>query len=398
LINYLYTELNTAPASYQKIGEDQTQAFDISSKDDQLDLTIEHRLNPAVPKEDIETLILHGEHLRENDARVAAKGRETKDYAYQTPVSIRRNAALIDEKLAAIRVCDPAVGSGAFPVGMMSEIVRAREVLKTWTKTNKTTYDFKRECIENSLYGVDIDAGAVEIAKLRLWLSLVVDEDDPQNIKPLPNLDYKIVCGNSLLGFPDNFTSPIGEEIESLKHQHVNETNPTKKDKFKTQIDEKIQSRYKNSLSVFGYQVNFDFKTVFSEVFRLKKGFDVVIGNPPYVEAKKLKDVSKTLCKFYSTYSGTADLYVYFYENGIKQLNKNGTLIFITSNKFIKTSYGENLRKYFTGFRINEIVDFTDIHVFEALVASCIFSVSKSKVPDNKFSLNKINSIYPKMD
>ena len=153
-----------------------------------------------IAKEDIAMLIQHGENWREHEERVETTGKETVAYSYKMPESIRENAALIDEKLAAIKVCDPAVGSGAFPVGMMSEIVRARDVLKTWTKTKKTLYDFKRECIENSLYGVDIDAGAVEIAKLRLWLSLIVDEDDIQNIKPLPNLDYKIVQGNSLIG------------------------------------------------------------------------------------------------------------------------------------------------------------------------------------------------------
>ncbi|MEZ4517476.1 MAG: hypothetical protein R3C44_11805 [Chloroflexota bacterium] len=128
------------------------------------------------------------------------------------PESIRENASrsLMKNSLPSKYVILPSEAV-LFPVGMMSEIVHALVVLKTWTKSSKTTYDFKRECIENSLYGVDIDPGAVEITKLRLWLSLVVDEDDPQNIKPLPNLDYKIVCGNSLVGFPENWGSPLGE-------------------------------------------------------------------------------------------------------------------------------------------------------------------------------------------
>ena len=97
------------------------------------------------------------------------------------------------------------------------------------------------------------------------------------------------------------------------------------------------------------------------------------------MEHKKLKNISGLLKNNYKTYSGTADLYVYFYENGIKQLRDKGTLVFITSNKFIKTSYGENLRKYFTKYRINEIIDFTEVHVFEALVSSCIFSITKQE-------------------
>jgi len=88
---------------------------------------------------------------------------------------------------------------------MMAEIVKARNVLSVFiNEPGRTLYNFKRECIEKSLYGVDIDPGAVEIAKLRLWLSLIVEEKDIKQIRPLPNLDYKILCGNSLLGIEKN--------------------------------------------------------------------------------------------------------------------------------------------------------------------------------------------------
>ena len=151
--------------------------------------------------EDVEFLIRFGELIRENDARVQKEGKETRDYLYKVPASIRDRADLIDEKLANIRVCDPAVGSGAFLVGMMTEIVKARQTLSTYIDADRqrSPYVFKRQAIQNSLYGVDIDPGAVEIAKLRLWLSLIVDEEDIREIKPLPNLDYKIMQGNSLL-------------------------------------------------------------------------------------------------------------------------------------------------------------------------------------------------------
>ena len=291
LINYLHSELNPWVV-YQNLGDNRLDMFGNAVKGGQLDMTVEHRPMNEISKEDIAFLIQHGESLHEHEATVDAKGKETKDYHFRLPSSIRKNASIIDEKLASIKVCDPAAGSGAFPVGMMSEIVKARHVLKTFTKADKIVYDYKRECIENSLYGVDIDAGAVEIAKLRLWLSLVVDEDDPQNIKPLPNLDYKIVCGNSLVGFPDNWGSPIEQEIITLIHQHLNETHPTKKDKLKAQIDEKIRYRYQTSLRAFGYQVDFDYKTVFAEVYQNKSGFDVIIANPPY--GAELKEVSKT--------------------------------------------------------------------------------------------------------
>lgn len=347
LINYLYTELNPHHA-HKGLGQGNLDMFGNAGKQGQLEITTEQAIE-EIAKEDIVLLIQHGENWRENEEQVLAKGKETRDYKYKIPEPIRMNANLLDEKLAAIKVCDPAVGSGAFPVGMMSEIVKARQALLTYTKSKKTPYDFKRECIENSLYGVDIDSGAVEIAKLRLWLSLVVDEDDPQNIKPLPNLDYKIVCGNSLIGFPENWGSPIEKEIETLIHQHFDETNPKQKDKLKQQIDEKIESRYANSLRAFGYEVNFDFRTVFSEVFQKNSGFDVVIANPPYIDSERMSgedliDIRATVAKTYKLTKGNWDIYIAFFEKGFNLLNSKGTLAFITPDKWISKPFGDALR------------------------------------------------------
>jgi len=105
------------------------------------------------------------------------------------------------------------------------------------------------------------------------------------------------VCGNSLLGFPENWGSPIENEVESLIHQHFNETNPKKKEQLKKQINDKIEARYKNSIKAFGYQINFDFKTVFSEVFQERGGFDVVIANPPYVTIGGKEDAATIVVK-----------------------------------------------------------------------------------------------------
>lgn len=167
-------------------------------------------LEGKVSKEDLEKLIKIGENVAEHEAISITKEDNPEyggDYKRLLPDTIKTFANDIDDKLATIKVCDPAIGSGAFPVGMMNAIVKARMVLSSYLKDkNRTLYSFKRDCIQSSLYGVDIDPGAVEIAKLRLWLSLVVDEDDIKQIKPLPNLDYKIMQGNSLL-----------EEFEGIK-------------------------------------------------------------------------------------------------------------------------------------------------------------------------------------
>ncbi len=395
IINYLHSELNQNPA-YQRLGDGNLDMFGNTITTGQLDLTVKHHLADAVSKEDIETLILRGEQIKEHDERVLAEGRETRDYPFLMPLSIRNNVALIDEKLAAIKVCDPAVGSGAFPVGMMSEIVRAREVLKIWTRTEKTIYDFKRQCIENSLYGVDIDLGAVEIAKLRLWLSLIVDEDDIQNIKPLPNLDYKIVCGNSLVGFPEKgwgagwgegWGSNFEKEIETLIHQHFGETNPTKKDKLKNQIDEKIKSRYKNSLKAFGYQVNFDFKTVFSEVFRLQGGFDIITGNPPYIFSRER--ITKEEKDYYNhAYTQTQfkiNTYILFVEKGRRLLKETGCLSYIIPNNWLTLETASEFRS----FILSKTFSVSVVNIIDKVFESA--SVDNSILIFKKTGKNEIN-------
>lgn len=164
-------------------------------------------LEGKAKKEDIETLVQIGEAAVEHDTRVTEIGEETDTYSYKLPASIRENAKTIDDALVNIHVCDPAVGSGAFLVGMMTEIIRVRNTISSYfVDGDRSIYTFKHHAIQNSLYGVDIDPGATEIAKLRLWLSLIVDEQDIKKIKPLPNLDYKIMQGNSLL-----------EEFEGIK-------------------------------------------------------------------------------------------------------------------------------------------------------------------------------------
>lgn len=150
---------------------------------------------PEVERADIETFIRIGYARAEYEA-AGTKAHEDKFL----PLKISGNARAVDKLLEEITVCDPAIGSGAFPVGMMQEIVRARLALsKVQGMPERSAYELKRHAIQSSLYGVDIDPGAVEIAKLRLWLSLVVDEEDRAHVHALPNLDYKIMQGNSLL-------------------------------------------------------------------------------------------------------------------------------------------------------------------------------------------------------
>ena len=155
-----------------------------------------------IDKNDITLLIKEGEAVVEHDKIANSKEVINKlKYQKRMPNSIIENATEIDNLLTYVKICDPAIGSGAFPMGLLHEIVVARNILTTYIGDEdwRTKYKLKSDCIQNSIYGVDIDEGAIEIAKLRLWLSLIVDEDDIEKIKPLPNLDYKIICGNSLI-------------------------------------------------------------------------------------------------------------------------------------------------------------------------------------------------------
>lgn len=378
LVSYLETQLGGTAVAYEKLGDDQLDMFGNRAKAGQMDLAIEHRTGPSIPKKDIEMLIHLGEQVGENEAAVEARGRETDTYSYKLPETIRQNAKLIDRRLADIKICDPAVGSGAFLVGMMNEIIKTRGVLSIFIKDpDRTPYAFKRECIERSLYGVDIDSGATEIAKLRLWLSLVVDEEDIREIKPLPNLDYKIVCGNSLESVEGRLEhSKAFVELETLKKLFFAEIRGGEKKKEKARIEELISK-------LTGNRERFDYKIFFSEVFDHSGGFDVVIANPPYVRQEGIKELKPMLSKeFRKFYCGTADLYTYFYKRGVELLKPDGHLCFIAPNKFMRAGYGKNTREMLTKeVTPRVVIDFCDLPIFDATTYPSIMLLKKKR-PD----------------
>jgi type I restriction-modification system DNA methylase subunit len=382
LINYLEATLNGS-IGYERLGTPQTELFapqELAKPNSQMELMAKAGPSP-IPREEVVVFIRQGEFGIENDM---AKEQGTKSYSWKLPESIRTNAQRIDEALADIKICDPAIGSGAFPVGMLHEIVRARETLTVYLSSptlakggeggfdsERTTYNFKRHAIQQSIYGVDIDCGAVDIAKLRLWLSLVVDEDDFQTIKPLPNLDYKIVCGNSLLSVERNVLNyHLFAELESLKQRFFDEINPRQKKDEKSRIGDLIRQLTNND-------EHFDYEIYFSEIFHKKRGFDVVIANPPYVRHEAIKEFKPELKKtFGAFYCGTADLYTYFYKRGLEILKPGGHLCFIAPNKFMRAGYGNNTRVLLTSEATPKIViDFGDLPIFDATTYPSILLV-----------------------
>ncbi len=466
------------------------------------------------------------------------QAKDTKKHAdKRLPDSISSNAARLDELLATIAVCDPAIGSGAFPVGMMHEIVRARIALTSCldgterrspspagageggrrpdegrrgenqsngaaTTSDRSPYHLKRHAIQHSLYGVDLDPGAVEIAKLRLWLSMVVDEDNITDIQPLPNLDYKIMQGNSLLEefngvrlFDDRIfdhaektptANRIGELLERrnmiasevirlsgenrltremaksfkdeaarlnkiihgienpvkqtsnhpelklgpreiLKHiqelhdRFFDENSRARKDDLRKQLDKLEWDFMEASLHEQGRteaiaelkrasakhrKPFFLWRLQFGEVFQQRGGFDVVIANPPYVRHEEIKEFKPAFKRTFECFTGTADLFVFFYERSVKLLRDGGALALITSNKYYRAGYGEKLRGFLVReLTLKQLIDFGDAPVFEAIAyASILTGVRTAPTPDasalgytweNEMPFDRIAQIVP---
>lgn len=391
---------------------------------------LDNALEGKVEKEDIEVFIREGHFALENDERVANKG-ETKTYQYQLPESIRKNADLIDQKLSSIKICDPAIGSGAFPVGLLHELVNAMLVLKPHLSYDYLTgklkgfgfthresisdsryiYRLKRHIIQESIYGVDIDSSAIDIARLRLWLSLVVDEDDLDPIETLPNLDYKIVAGNSLIGLPDGAMRNllVEAELEKLKEKFYDITDEKEKKSLRQKINTKIRELLDSAEQFAGYKIDFDFKLFFSEVWREKGGFDVVIGNPPWLaligkQMQKYKkvDESRNLKIYKEQYifnSYMPNLYEFFLQKAHRVLTQNGILSFIIPDRFGYNDSSFELRKYFVdNSSLVEIIYKWD---FPQIITETMTFICKKAQPSSNYSFyikNKKDSVSIKED
>ena len=364
----------------------------------------------------------------------------------------------IDDRLKDVKICDPAIGSGAFPMGMLKEIFLCRSVLENVSDAAQ----IKREIIQNNIYGVDIEKGAVEIARLRFWLTLIVDEKTPET---LPNLDYKIMNGNSLLttfhwqhvdlnihGQAKGSTTALRLNMTRLAQAQKKLFNAEGEEKLLIQIDIKLiivesviaQLQYEfNSFTEANNRVQgtlsfddtstikatktvtfpqermevlqeclrikeqlldetvsrkdraemaipfFDWHIMFDDVFSrpTKEGFDIVIGNPPYIQLQnnggELAQMYKD-CGF-ATFARTGDIYCLFYECGWKLLHDKGHLCYITSNKWMRAGYGEKTRDFFA-HNTNPmlLIDFAGVKIFDsATVDTNILLFEKSSNKHN---------------
>ena len=310
---------------------------------------------------------------------------------------IREKKHIITTPVENVKICDPAIGSGAFPMGLLQEIYYLKVTLQELgIIPEQNDAQIKKHIIEQNIYGVDIDSGAVDIARLRFWLSLVVDEPKPQ---PLPNLDFKIMQGNSLL---ESYQGVDLSELTKIKSEkeagaqitifdemidvyrndlsnfikiYFNCTNLEEKIALRQEIDRNIRQQiidqhFKVDLSNINILANsyfFLWHTYFKDVFD-KGGFDIVIGNPPYVQLQKNGGKLAELYEKqgYETFARTGDIYCLFYEKAHQLLKQGGICNFITSNKWMRAGYGQATRKFFLEHTNPLIlIDFAGIKVFE---------------------------------
>ena len=321
----------------------------------------------------------------------------------------------IYECLEKVKICDPAIGSGAFPMGLLNELVRCEEALLGEKEDDhQCRSGLKKYIIQNNIYGVDIEKGAIDIARLRFWLSIIVDEKEPS---PLPNLDYKIMQGNSLLesykkvdlshllteeGMGDEMQGGLfadqdiiqdtREELAASLEAYFNCSDHEEK----LRIQEDIRSVIKVQLSARNLNVDFGdidiaanqefflWHTWFSDVFNrpsdCEKGFDIVIGNPPYIDSETMtllgqEEMRDYIVKTYKYIKGNWDIYMAFMEQGLR-LCPNGYLCFITPDKWLSRPFGAKFRECCMIPRMSSITH-TGNHTFKSAMVDAIITLFK---------------------
>ena len=340
------------------------------------------------------------------------------------------------------KILDPACGSGAFPMGALQKMTHILHKLdpenKIWfdmvisnlpaymqaearKKLEKENWNYVRKLgiIQQCLYGVDIQPIAIQISKLRFFISLLVDQqpkpgEPNMGYEPLPNLDFKLVAANTLIGAPENDATKVyakgaPERFETLSNEYfsaVSERKTEIKEELKKTIRriveanqrvigqwmEKIRKEYnsastakrkQNQQKLDEFQQDLDRWSTFTNLYKnesvaffetkyffpqVKEGFDVVIGNPPYIAFQRMDSKAKDALQKqrFKTFENTGDIYALFYEKGIDLLKENGLLVYITSRQWMQASYGKSLRKYLsTEVNPIQLIDFGQVRIFE---------------------------------
>lgn len=331
----------------------------------------------------------------------------------------------LSQALRDVKICDPAIGSGAFPMGLLNELWRCREALEP----TESRVSLKKEIIENNIYGVDIERGAIDIARLRFWLSIVVDSEQAE---PLPNFDYKFMQGNSLIesyqgcdlsrisgrtvGRPSTSTQLVigldshlsRKNLQRLLRDYFSVTDHQQKANMRQAINDEVKTLIReslggttvaiaklNALDPSANQEFFLWHTWFKDIFD-GGGFDIVIGNPPYVNIANLTDdVARIFYqRNYKTVRNKSDLYSIFTERAHSLLRTKGICSYIFSNSWLGTDSFSLFRKFLVEeTTVLKLVDLPD-KVFEnATVKTCIILFSREKTTNNNIVLELYDGI-----
>ena len=300
----------------------------------------------------------------------------------------------ISDKLKAIKILDPACGSGAFPMGLLNRMI---DIL-SHISPKENIYDLKLSIIENCIYGSDIQSIAAQITKLRFFISLICncekDASKPNyGIPTLPNLETKFVAANSLIAkkrqachslFENPEIEPTKQALTEIRHEHFAAKTANRKSTLR-QKDKELREKLARLLAEDNDFAPADAKQLadwnpydqnvvadFFDpewMFGVSDGFDIVIGNPPYIQ---LQNDSGKLAKLYAdcnykTFARTGDIYCLFYERGHQLLKPNGHLCYITSNKWMRAGYGEKTRDFFAkNTNPMLLIDFAGVKIFES--------------------------------
>ena len=308
----------------------------------------------------------------------------------------------VDEALKSVKICDPAIGSGAFPMGLLKELFQCRTALEGISQHQAA--EIKKHIIQQNIYGVDIERGAVDIARLRFWLSLIVDEETPQ---ALPNLDFKIMQGNSLLEQYKSVDLSTITELKTEKHGTYQTTMfddmidvlrldlRKKLDEYYSCTDHKRKAILKQDIinnvkqQLREQSINVDFgdldlsgnnqfmlwHTWFYDVFS-QGGFDIVIGNPPY--GANIDTYIKVYEKIYpETSHGFKDIYKYFFDFALRICKTKGVLSYISPNTFLRQPRYKDLRNVLLSKSILQILNLGE-DIFEEAVVTVAISILRN--------------------
>lgn len=356
------------------------------------------------------------------ESLIAYLGSECADFVHTGELApdLKPQSADLLEKLNRLKAIDLAAGSGAFPMGMLQKIVMLKQALNP----KAAPYDLKLETIENSIYGVDIQPMAIELSRLRCWLSLIVDEE-PDNVQPLPNLDFKFVCADSLIDlgykafreqcekrhgflFLQEFEGKI-DELKRIRHDYFDSAhNHSHKEQLKQEFlkvqheiltisldlvkQKLIDSTFTTRIT--GWNPFDDSKPApfFSAawMFGIEDGFDISIGNPPYVRAdageEHLVQRKRIIeSKQYVTLWEKWDLFVPFIELGYKVLKPNGITTMIVSDAYCHSKYAQKSQEWFLRNSRVICLDFlSKIRVFDAAVHNVVYFYQKADGATNR--------------